>query len=271
MSIRRTSALLAAILVLSVSACSQAPQNQSSDSSAPVSSSDTATTDNSSAPADIESAEQDTATDDSPSVITTDSQTTTETTTETTEAFPEVWNPEVIQRDTLLDNGYICGVVQLGFVEGEATAEDCRKVYENSVYTEDFEFITDIPDENIIDTGYANELYLIIPQDTNASVAVNEWLMTEENDFMGEAGQVFYKSDIGAPILLKCNFSDIMPNTVVNIVNSNGRTLQWSPSISLKDGSISRYGVEDDVCDMTHYIYNETYECYIVDNGTDNG
>ena len=66
-----------------------------------------------------------------------------------------------------------------------------------------------------------------------------------------ETGQVYYRSDIGAPILLKCNFSDILPNTVVNIVDNEGNTLEWHPSISLKDGSINRYGVEDKVYDFT--------------------
>ncbi len=173
----------------------------------------------------------------------------------------DVWNPTVMQRQVLLDEGSMCGVVYIGFVEGEAGAEECISLFCNSGYAEDFG-LSDIPESNVVDTGYANELYLIVPYDENATVSVNEWLLTEENDYMGENGQVFYRSEYGSPVLLKCNFSDIMPNSVVNIVDSEGNTLSWSPSISLKDGSVSRYGVEDKVYDFTAYIYNETYECY---------
>ncbi len=169
------------------------------------------------------------------------------------EELPEAWDPAVIQRQVMFDEGYMCGVVFVGGVDHGASIEDCRQLFYNSAYAEEFEFITDIPDSNVIDTGNAYELYLIIPQDTEASVAVNEWLLTEENDFAGESGEVYYRSDNGSPFLLKCNFSDIMPNTVINIVDSNGNDMSWCPSLSLKDGSVSRYGVEELVYDFTHY------------------
>ncbi|MBQ8196094.1 MAG: hypothetical protein IJZ47_12130 [Oscillospiraceae bacterium] len=178
---------------------------------------------------------------------------------------PEVWDPAVIQRQVMQDEGCMCGVAYIGFVDGESTKDDCRNIFYNSRYAEDFEFITDIPDENVIDTGIGYELYLIIPQDTGATVSVNEWVFDESNDFMGAAGEVYYRSENGAPVLVKCNFSDIMPSTVVNIVDSSGNTLSWSPSLSLKDGSVSRYGVENQVYDFTHYIYNETYDCYMIE------
>ena len=177
----------------------------------------------------------------------------------------EVWDPAVIQRQVMLDEGCMCGVAYIGFVDSESTKDDCRNVFYNSRYADDFEFITDIPDENVIDPGSGYELYLIIPQDTGATVCVNEWVFDESNDFMGGAGEVYYRSENGAPVLVKCNFSDIMPSSVVNIVDSSGNTLSWSPSLSLKDGSVSRYGVEELVYDFTHYIYNETYDCYMIE------
>lgn len=175
---------------------------------------------------------------------------------------PDIWNPEIAQRQEELNDTYLCGVVLIGYVDSEATPADCKEILLDSDYTADFEFIADIPDANCIDAGHGNELYLIIPQDPEASVTVNEWLLTEENEFMGEPGAEYYHSDTGAPILLKCNFSDIMPSAVITITESNGDSLQWCPSISMKDGSVSRYGVEDIVLDMTHYHYNETYEAY---------
>ena len=180
---------------------------------------------------------------------------------ETSTDDPEVqeWDPYVIQRQVMLDEGDMCGVAYIGYVESGMTADDCRQIFLDSTYAEDFEDLTDIPDSNIVTECGGCELYLIIPQDVGATVSVNEWLFTEENDFMGEAGRVYYRSESGAPVLVCCNVSDIMPNIVVSIVDSDGRTLEWSPSISLKDGSVL---TNDLVHDFTYYDYNETYESY---------
>lgn len=178
---------------------------------------------------------------------------------------PDSWNPDVVQRQQELDDSYLCGVVLIGYVDGEAGAAECIEILRNSEHAAEFDFIADLPNANCINAGNGNELYLIIPQDPYASVAVNEWLLTEENGYMGETGEVYYRSEVGAPILLKCNFSDIMPSSVINIVDSDGDSLQWCPSISLKDGSVNRYRVEDLVLDMTHYLYNETYEAYQIE------
>ena len=187
-----------------------------------------------------------------------------ETTEQTEETADSTWRPEIAQRSEMSDNGYMCGVAYIGFTDDETDAETCRDIFSGSVYAQEFG-LADIPVENVIDTGIGYELYLIIPEDPDASVTVHEWLLTEENDFAGSKGELYYQSESGAPILVKCNFSDIMPSTVISISDSDGRTLEWSPSMSLKDGSVSRYGAEDMVCDFTHYIYNETYECYIIE------
>lgn len=243
---------IAAALVMSGCSDTATPSSSTDQStsaavteSTPAESESTSTTSESTPAA----SENTTTTSESTSSVTTTSQ----TSDSEPEELPEAWDPAVIQRQVMLDEGYMCGVVFIGGVDYGASAEDCRQLFYNSVYADEFEFITDIPDSHVIDTGNAYELYLIIPQDTEASVAVNEWLLTEENDFAGESGEVYYRSDNGAPFLLKCNFSDIMPNTVINIVDSNGNAMSWNPSLSLKDGSVGRYGVEDLVYDFTHY------------------
>lgn len=185
--------------------------------------------------------------------------------TEEPAAAPEIWSPAIVQRQVMHDEGSICGVAYIGYTDEATMVQDCKDIFYNSVYAEDFEYITDIPDENVIDTGAAYELYLIIPCDENASVSVSELLFTEENDFSGSEGELLYSSETGAPFLLKCNHSDIMPNTVISITDSSGKNVKWSPSLSLKDGSVSRYDAEDDIYDFTHYTYNETYECYSPD------
>lgn len=183
---------------------------------------------------------------------------------ETADAGEEAWSPDIPQREEM-QQGYICAAAYIGFTDPEMTAEECAELLRSSRYADEYPALADMPVENcIVDCG-GYELYLVFPTDENASVSVCEWLLTEENDFAGEAGAVYYRSEGGAPVLIRCNVSDIMPNVVVNIVDNSGNVVQWCPSLSLKDGSMSRYGVEEKVYDMTHYIYNETYECYIIE------
>ena len=45
---------------------------------------------------------------------------TTEASTTVAEVEPEIWNPVVGQRQMLFDEGYVAGVIFLGYVEGSA-------------------------------------------------------------------------------------------------------------------------------------------------------
>ena len=173
--------------------------------------------------------------------------------------------PESSLREQTKGVEMLCAVAYIGFVDPEMTEEECAQVFLNSRYCGEYPEISEITADNCVTECGGYELYLVCPADEAATVSVNEWLLTEENEYMGEAGQVYYRSETGEPVLIRCNVSDIMPNVVVNIVDSEGRTVQWCPSLSLKDGSVSRYGVEDKVYDITHYIYNETYECYMIE------
>lgn len=194
------------------------------------------------------------------------SKTTLTTVSEAPADDPDIWNPDVALRQELQEDGYMCAVAFVGAVEPETTGEQCIELFYNSQYSKEYPTITNIPEENCIDDCSGYELYLVIPTNENATVSVNEWLLTEENEYTGESGQVYYRSETGAPILIKCNVSDIMSNIVVNIVDNDGNSMQWNPAISLKDGSVSLYGAEGKIYDLTHYIYNETNECYRIDD-----
>jgi|GEM_PF-4794483 len=164
------------------------------------------------------------------------------------------WDPTVIQRQVIFDEGCIAGALLAGRVEG---GEFHDRAYwldylEKSGVAEDFPFVRELPQENIVQTG-GREVYLIIPLDENASVAVNEWVCDETNGFVGETGGVLYRSDRGEPILLCCNVSDAVPDTQVVIVDGDGRTLDWNPRVSLTDGKIVTVSNGEYVCDLTMY------------------
>ena len=170
-----------------------------------------------------------------------------------TPAEDERWNPQVTQRQVMTDAGNMCGVAFLGYIDPEADSAACREMFLSSEYAQDFDTLTDIPDENCISTEGGTDLYLIIPADPDCTVTVYRWDMTEENDFIGEAGEVILSSGCGAPFLLKCNRSDIMPDSLVEITNSKGETLLWNPAISLKDGRVAADASGMTVYDFTRY------------------
>lgn len=174
-----------------------------------------------------------------------------------------VWNPDVPVRQQISDGGYSCGAILIGYVDGAATFEQCRELLCDGRYAAELGDLSDMPETNFVDTAYGCELYLVIPCCDDVCISVSEWLMTEENDYMGAKGDVLYHNDYGAPVLIKCNVSDIMPSTIITIEHDE-ETLQWSPSISLKDGSMSRIDNENKIDDLTHYIYNETWESYTI-------
>ena len=141
------------------------------------------------------------------------------------------WNPDIIQRQILVDEGALCGVIFLGYVEDSAgTLENNRgyyqTIFEERGYLDGFPFLEEIPDSNFVETEYGQELYCIIPLDTEATVSVNQWIVDETNGFEGKTGEVLYRSEKGTPILLKCNVSEIVSDAELIIVDSNGEQLK---------------------------------------------
>ena len=76
------------------------------------------------------------------------------------------------------------------------------------------------------------ELYLIIPIYKNVSINVYSAVM-EEADIVKD--NLLYTTN--KPFILKCNISDIIPNTVVDI-KQNNKIYNYSPGLDLKDGGV---------------------------------
>ncbi|MBQ1434451.1 MAG: S-layer homology domain-containing protein [Clostridia bacterium] len=170
------------------------------------------------------------------------------------------WDPTVIQRQVLVDEGVLCGAVLVGVFGDERGQNEMisdmdywRQVLEDSGLTEDFEFLRDMPACQIVQTGGGRELYLIIPTDRFASVSVNKWIMNESNGWVGETGEVLYKSDTGEPFLLCCNWVDSYPDAQVIIVGENGSVLDWHPQLSMMDGHMVTVSNGMYVYDFTVY------------------
>ncbi len=186
------------------------------------------------------------------------SETVKEEPTKAAETGPEIWNPAVIQRQILLDENCVAGVMFLGYVDTDAgdleqNRDYYQSVFEEQGYLESFPFLGEIPNSNFVQTEYGQELYCIIPQDDMATVSVNQWIVNEKNDFKGEAGEVLYRAENGSPILLKCNVSEIVPDAEIVIVDNKGNQLHWCPALSGMDGKIFVGSADGKLYDFTSY------------------
>lgn len=99
------------------------------------------------------------------------------------------------------------------------------------------QYFDNLPDDQITTyTTNGEELYLIIPRSNNISITIYEANL-EENGNLAK-GEIIAKTN--EPFIIKCNQSDIVPNTILNIA-SNDITIEYSPSLSLKDGSVTSH------------------------------
>ena len=111
-------------------------------------------------------------------------------------------------------------------------------------------------DEEGEESATDNELYLVIPRDPNASVAINdvpvERLIDPDADVYGP---ILYKSESGTPFFVRCQSSGGMMNLEMIIVDNNGRQIIYRPQLSTDDGSLVTPGIvnqgEGSVLDIT--------------------
>ena len=93
-----------------------------------------------------------------------------------------------------------------------------------------------------VDAG-GEEAYVLIPTDPEAKIRICSVTLTEDGELL-PADEALYAGS-GAPVILRCNVSDIVPNVTVHVEDSEGRRLDASPSLSLRDGSVSMEGAYD--------------------------
>lgn len=134
-------------------------------------------------------------------------------------------------RDVIGENDF-CAVSCLGYLDG--SYYEIMSHIEDLGMLEEFPFL-EIPKENYLPLE-GGELYAVIPADADATVTVYTGVM-DETDFTVKAERKLAEFIGGAPVLLKCNVSEIMPNVVLEITE-NGRKYTYSPSLSGENGKL---------------------------------
>ena len=107
-------------------------------------------------------------------------------------------------------------------------------------FLSDLPFIKLIEGERIVGDGFG-EIYLVVPCDENASVAVNRV------DGAGEVTEVLYRSDNGEPILVCDGGTELQ----INIVDNEGKILTYYPAPN-DLGYLSQYS-DGSIYDLSPY------------------
>lgn len=126
----------------------------------------------------------------------------------------------------------LCGVAYLGYMDG--TFEEVISYLQQQEYYEELSFLKDIS----LDRYAANdggELYCIIPENREVSIAVRALSYTEELEKI--AGRQLISISDGTPILIKGNISEIIPNLLIE-AKKDGDSEIFSPFRSQKDGKM---------------------------------
>lgn len=143
-------------------------------------------------------------------------------------------------------------IVAVAFVGYYATEADFRATPTYADLKKRYALPDDVP---FIDHA-GDEVYLVIPRDPNASVAVNDLPVEHLTDPDVDAhGPILYKSEEGTPFFIKCQSSGGMTNAEIIIVDNNKHELTYRPQLSTDDGSLVTPGMvgpgEGSVLDIT--------------------
>ena len=200
------------------------------------------TTEETTAPTTVE------PTTEEPTVVPTAAETVAPTTEEN-----ELSAMEEIQRQ-LEEGNALCAIAFLGSCDGSFS--EVQAYLEDSGMVDAYPILEGLSEDLFLETA-GSELYLIVQRE-DVDISVYEQGMDPETGEMltGDLRSVL----IGpAPFLLRCNISDIMPNLLLTLGSTTGEKLEYSPFISLRDGSVS---VTEGILDLTDYslIYGDLWE-----------
>ncbi|WP_071026308.1 hypothetical protein [Peptoniphilus raoultii] len=171
------------------------------------------------------------------------------------------------------DNKYKAFVIYLGSAYDEATLKaPLEKLFVwTSIFTnyEDPQMLISMKDGEVGDRPYLNgeECYLVIPKYKNASVSLKELELSEDGK-LKEVENIYLDaiSSSGTTFIMQ-NISDIAPNGKITI-RYRDDTFEFSPSTSLKDGSLmlpDEIKDGEDILDWNSLVNKETYSQMMFD------
>ena len=147
-------------------------------------------------------------------------------------------------------------VIQVAFMGYyQESLEDVYTQLENKGVFETFPFMKELTNNQMLDYE-GDEVYLIVPSNVKAQINIYE----NDIDFetgINKKGKLIFSVTDGQPVLFSANISDVYSNVIVEVIESDGFTFDYIPSISLKDGTLNTRGYENTIKDISIYNFVE--------------
>ncbi len=163
------------------------------------------------------------------------------------ETEPTTQEEEVLEpmQQELFDSDALCAVAYLGVCEGNLI--DVMAYFEQSGLSEILPCLTELTSDVFLEAA-GTELYLVIPRQDVSLTVYEQSLDDESADLTWDKS--LYVSFTPEPLLLRCNVSDIIPNIGLFMEQTGAEGVQYSPCLSLEDGSLCAH---DRIYDLTPY------------------
>ena len=167
---------------------------------------------------------------------------------------PEEREPDPIEeimlgrlQDEITQSGSMAGLAFAGYVDSGSSESDLREYLEWNDLGMEYPFL--LTADILMAEG--QELYAVVPPNENGTVTVYASDMTEECEYVDDTSAPLYEGLPGQPVVVLCNFSEIYSNVLITVTDGRG-TVEFRPSISLKDGHLTQ---EPGVYDFSIYLY----------------
>lgn len=159
--------------------------------------------------------------------------------------------PEIRQKTAKA--GALLGVAFLGYINYEPN----DRIYDilfDSTTVQRYGFIRTMLPTSHITNGLGAELYAVVPVNKSCKMEIFSVEISEDGKYIDHRDSPIFESSDGAPIVLRCNMSEIYSDTLIEITdNKTGRKTSYRPMISMKDGHLAGDGK---VFDFTVYEEN---------------
>lgn len=137
------------------------------------------------------------------------------------------------------------GVAFIGYVDSESSEVDLRAYYASSETGKAYPDLVRAP----LYMAEGQELYAIVPPCAAGSITVYASAMNENGQYADDREHPLHSGNLGEPLLLRCNLSEIYSNVLISATDGGGAIL-YRPSVSLENGHLA---AEQSVYDFSIY------------------
>lgn len=152
-------------------------------------------------------------------------------------------NTELALKKRIEEKDCLLGIGFFGYVDSESNEEAVRDYINASALKNEYPFLGKCSPMLFEGT----ELYAFVPANENITVTVCSAEISENGEYTDRKDVPLYKGKSGETVILRCNISEICANVLI-LVTDGEKTLEFHPSVSLKDG---RAAAADGCCDIS--------------------